>query len=128
MDSRILRREKVRTVNYEETLAYLYEQLPMFHRIGPAAYKPNLDNTIAIAALLNHPENGFSSIHVAGTNGKGSTSHMLASILQAAGYRTGLYTSPHLLDFRERIRINGEMIPEKNVVDFVQQYKSEFEK
>ena len=100
----------------------------MFHRIGPAAYKPNLDNTIAIAELLNHPENGFSSIHIAGTNGKGSTSHMLAAILQAAGYRTGLYTSPHLLDFRERIRIDGEMIPEKYVVDFVADYKSEFEK
>jgi dihydrofolate synthase/folylpolyglutamate synthase len=100
----------------------------MFQRIGSAAYKDNLDNTIAICKLLNNPENKFKSIHVAGTNGKGSTSHMLASILQSAGYRVGLYTSPHLKDFRERIKINGEIIPEGYVIDFVSTYKTDFEK
>ena len=94
-------------MTYGETLNYLYEQLPMFHRIGAAAYKGDLNNTHAICNILDHPENKFKSVHVAGTNGKGSTSHMLAAILQAAGYKTGLYTSPHLKDFRERIRING---------------------
>ena len=102
-------------MNYKETLDYLYSQLPMFHRIGAAAYKADLDNTQAICSILNHPEKKFRSIHIAGTNGKGSTSHMLGSILQTAGYKTGLYTSPHLRDFRERIRINGRMIPEKIV-------------
>lgn len=112
---------------YEQTLDYLYSQLPMFQRIGSAAYKDNLDNTIAICKLLGNPENKFKAIHVAGTNGKGSTSHMLASVLQSAGYKTGLYTSPHLKDFRERIKINGEMIPQQYVVDFVAKYKSDFE-
>src|SRR5690348_12136311 len=115
-------------MTYRETLDYLYEQLPMFHRIGAAAYKADLKNTLAICELLNHPENKFRSIHVAGTNGKGSTSHMLAAILQTAGYKTGLYTSPHLKDFRERIRINGKMIDEKSVVDFVEKHKTIFEK
>ncbi len=114
-------------MNYQQTLEYLYTQLPMFQRIGSAAYKANLDNTIAICNLLNHPENKFRSIHVAGTNGKGSTSHMLASILQSAGLKVGLYTSPHLKDFRERIKINGEMISEVSVVGFVKKYKSDFE-
>jgi len=100
----------------------------MFQRIGAAAYKANLDNTIALCHLLNNPQNKFKSIHIAGTNGKGSTSHMIASVLQTAGYKVGLYTSPHLLDFRERIKINGEMIPENEVVDFIQKYKLEFEK
>ena len=100
----------------------------MFQRIGSAAYKANLNNTIAICKLLSNPENKFKSIHVAGTNGKGSTSHMLASILQSAGLKVGLYTSPHLKDFRERIKINGELIPEQNVVDFVEKYKHDFEK
>jgi dihydrofolate synthase/folylpolyglutamate synthase len=100
----------------------------MFQRIGSAAYKDNLDNTIAICKLLNNPENKFKSIHIAGTNGKGSTSHMLASILQSAGYRVGLYTSPHLKDFRERIKINGELIHESYVIDFVSTYKTDFEK
>src|SRR6185436_11464939 len=102
---------------YAETLKYLYEQLPMFHRIGAAAYKADLNNTYAICDLLNHPEYALAgkSIHIAGTNGKGSVSHMLAAILLSAGYKTGLYTSPHLKDFRERIRINGKMIDE-NVV------------
>lgn len=114
-------------MDYNETLDYLYSQLPMFHRVGAAAYKPNLDNTEALCRLLDHPEKTFKSIHVAGTNGKGSTSHMLAAILQAEGYKTGLYTSPHLIDFRERIRINGEMIPMETVTAFVEKYKADFE-
>ena len=115
-------------MNYQQTLDYLFSQLPMFQRIGSAAYKADLDNTIALCKLLGNPENKFRSIHVAGTNGKGSTSHMLASVLQAGGLKVGLYTSPHLKDFRERIKINGEMIPEKNVIDFVADHKTEFEK
>lgn len=115
-------------MNYQETLDYMFSQLPMFQRIGSAAYKDNLDNTIAICELLDHPENKFRSIHIAGTNGKGSTSHMIASILQDAGYRIGLYTSPHLKDFRERIKINGEMISESFVIDFIERYKNDFEK
>ncbi len=99
----------------------------MFQRIGSAAYKADLNNTLAICKLLDNPEKQFKAIHVAGTNGKGSTSHMLASILQAAGYKVGLYTSPHLKDFRERIRVNGKMIYKKSVVDFVEQYKKDFE-
>lgn len=114
-------------MNYSETLDYLFSQLPMFHRIGAAAYKADLNNTIAICNSLNNPQNNFKSLHIAGTNGKGSTSHMLAAILQTAGYKTGLYTSPHLKDFRERIRINGEMIPEKKVIDFVEKYSKQFE-
>lgn len=113
--------------SYKEVLSYLYDQLPMFHRIGAAAYKANLDNTHKIMQLLNHPEQKFKCVHVAGTNGKGSTSHMLASVLQTAGYKTGLYTSPHLKDFRERIRINGKMISKKTVVDFVNQHHKQFE-
>ncbi|MDF3078709.1 MAG: FolC bifunctional protein [Sphingobacteriaceae bacterium] len=106
-------------MDYNQTLDYLYSRLPMFNRVGASAYKKDLHNTIELCKRLGNPENRFKSIHVAGTNGKGSTSHMLAAILQTAGYKTGLYTSPHLLDFRERIRINGEMIPENYVVDFV---------
>jgi dihydrofolate synthase/folylpolyglutamate synthase len=115
-------------MTYEETLAYLFEQLPMFHRIGPAAYKANLDNTHTIMKLLDHPELDFRCVHIAGTNGKGSTSHMLASVLQQSGYKTGLYTSPHLRDFRERIRVNGKMIEKTEVVKFVKKYKKDFEK
>jgi len=110
------------SVNYSQTLEYLYSQLPMFHRVGPAAYKPGLDNTWALLELVGNPHEGLKTVHVAGTNGKGSTSHMIASALQVAGYRTGLYTSPHLKDFRERIRINGIMIPEEEVVTFVSEY------
>jgi len=106
----------------------MYSQLPMFHRVGAAAYKANLDNTIAICNLLNDPHKKFKSIHIGGTNGKGSTSHMLASVLQEAGYKVGLYTSPHLKDFRERIRVNGKMISKNYVVDFVEKYKTDFEK
>ncbi|HEY1038889.1 MAG TPA: folylpolyglutamate synthase/dihydrofolate synthase family protein, partial [Bacteroidia bacterium] len=112
----------------KETLNYLFEQLPMFHRIGAAAYKANLDNTHALMDELNHPYQRFKAIHIAGTNGKGSTSHMLAAILQKAGYKVGLYTSPHLKDFRERIRINGKIIPQKYVIAFVEKYKKKFEK
>jgi len=115
-------------MNYQQTLDYLYSQLPMFQRIGSAAYKADLDNTIALCKLLGNPENKFKSVHVAGTNGKGSTSHMLASVLQSAGLKVGLYTSPHLKDFRERIKINGEMMPQQNVIDFVEKYKQDFEK
>ncbi len=105
-------------MNYQETLDYLYSKLPLFSRVGAAAYKPSLDNTISLLRVCGNPETKFPSIHVAGTNGKGSVSHMLAAILHTAGFRTGLYTSPHLHDFRERIRINGEMIPEQAVIDF----------
>ncbi len=100
----------------------------MYQRIGPAAYKADLKNTLALCKHLDRPETKFKAIHVAGTNGKGSVSHMLAAILQEAGYKVGLYTSPHLKDFRERIRINGKMIPRKKVVDFVDENKKEFEK
>ncbi|HEY3371294.1 MAG TPA: Mur ligase family protein, partial [Prolixibacteraceae bacterium] len=107
---------------YQEVLDYLYSQLPMFHRIGAAAYKDNLDNTIRLDAMYDFPHRTFRSIHVAGTNGKGSVSHMLASVLQEAGYKTGLYTSPHLKDFRERIRVDGEMISEEAVVQFTESF------
>lgn len=107
-------------MNYSETLNFLFSQLPAYHRIGKAAYKNNLDNTLILDKHFDHPHTRFKTIHVAGTNGKGSVSHMAASILQEAGYRTGLYTSPHLKDFRERIRINGVMIPEKEVIAFVE--------
>ena len=110
-------------MNYQETLEWMYKQLPMYQRIGAAAYKTDLNNTIALLDHLGNPHQTFKSVHVAGTNGKGSTSHMLASIFQEAGYKTGLYTSPHLRDFRERIRINGEMIPEENVVNFISEHQ-----
>lgn len=105
---------------YQETLDYLFQQLPMYQRQGKAAYKANLDNIIELTARLGNPHLKFKSIHVAGTNGKGSTSHMLASVFQAHGYKTGLYTSPHLLDFRERVKINGEVIPQEDVISFVE--------
>lgn len=108
---------------YEESLEFLYSQLPMFSRVGAAAYKPGLDRTIALDNLFGNPHRKFRSIHIAGTNGKGSTSHMLASVLQAHGYKTALYTSPHLVDFRERIRINGEMIPKEKVIDFTRRWR-----
>jgi len=115
-------------MTYQQTLDYLFSQLPMFQRIGASAYKVDLSNTIELCNLLDNPQHHFKSIHIAGTNGKGSTSHMLASILQEAGYTVGLYTSPHLIDFRERIKINGEMISEESVIDFVTKYKADFEK
>lgn len=107
-------------MNYEQTIEYLYSHLPMFSRVGAVAYKEDLHNTLALCRSLDDPQHKFKSIHIAGTNGKGSTSHMLAAILQQAGYKTGLYTSPHLRDFRERIRINGEMISKDFVVDFTE--------
>ena len=110
-------------MNYEQTLEYLFTQLPMFSRVGAAAYKADLTNTIALCEALGNPQHQFKSIHVAGTNGKGSTSHMLASILQTAGYKTGLYTSPHLVDFRERIKINGDYCSKEFVVDFTEKIK-----
>jgi len=106
-------------MNYKETLDYLFGHMPMYQKIGAAAYKNNLNNTLALDNYFGHPHKKFKTIHIAGTNGKGSVSHSLASILQSAGYKVGLYTSPHLIDFRERIRINGKMVTEKFVVDFV---------
>jgi dihydrofolate synthase/folylpolyglutamate synthase len=115
-------------MTYPQTLDYLFSKLPMYQRIGSAAYKANLDNTIAICNALGNPEKKLKYVHVAGTNGKGSSSHMLAAVLQQAGYKTGLYTSPHLVDFRERIKINGKMIAKADVVKFVENYKDVFEK
>jgi len=111
-------------MNYQETIDYLYLHLPMFSRIGAAAYKKDLHNTIELCTALGNPQNNFKSIHIAGTNGKGSTSHMLAAILQQAGYKTGLYTSPHLKDFRERIKINGQWIDQNFVIEFVARTKA----
>lgn len=108
---------------YKETLQWLYSQLPMFSRVGAPAYKPGLQTTETLDSLFGHPHRKFKSIHVAGTNGKGSTSHMIASTLQAAGYKTALYTSPHLTDFRERMKINGNMISREAVIDFVRRWK-----
>ena len=111
-------------MTYLQTIDYLYKHLPMFSRIGAAAYKEDLHNTLALCKALGDPHKKFKSIHIAGTNGKGSTSHMLAAMLQQAGYKTGLYTSPHLKDFRERIKVNGEMIAEDFVTDFVARTKA----
>lgn len=115
-------------MDYKRTLDYLFSQLPMYHLIGAAAYKADLNNITEICGLLNNPQNEFRSVHVAGTNGKGSVSHFLASIFQENGYRTGLFTSPHLKDFRERIRVNGKMIPKSNITAFVEKYHDEFKK
>lgn len=115
-------------MNYNETLEYLFTKLPMFSRIGAAAYKKDLTNTVALLDVLNNPHKKFKSIHVAGTNGKGSVSHMLASALQTAGYKTGLYTSPHLKDFRERIKVNGKMCDQAFVVDFTEKIKPVIER
>lgn len=114
-------------MNYNETLNWMFNKLPMYQRIGASAYKADLNTTINIINYLDNPQDSFKSIHIAGTNGKGSTSHSLASVFQEAGYKTGLYTSPHLRDFRERIRINGEMIPENEVVDFIGKHKDKLE-
>ncbi|MBC8109919.1 MAG: bifunctional folylpolyglutamate synthase/dihydrofolate synthase [Verrucomicrobia bacterium] len=115
-------------MTFAETIDFLYSQLPMFSRIGQVAYKANLDNTLALCEYLGNPERKFKSIHIAGTNGKGSSSHMLAAILQAAGYKTGLYTSPHLKSFTERIKLNGQEISQQAVVDFVVKHKAFIEK
>ena len=114
-------------MNYLETTNWLFSQLPLYQNVGKSAYKADLNKTLGLAKHLRNPENKFKSIHVGGTNGKGSTAHMLASVLQEASYKVGLYTSPHLKDFRERIRINGAVISENFVVDFVATNKSFFE-
>lgn len=114
-------------MNYNSVLDYLYNCLPMYHRIGAQAYKADLGNTVALCEILGNPQNSFPTIHIGGTNGKGSVSHMLASILQAAGYRTGLYTSPHLVDFRERIRVDGKMIRRDYITQFITQYREKTE-
>ena len=110
-------------MNYKETIQFMYNALPMFQREGKAAYKANLNNSIAFDNYLNNPHKNYKTIHIAGTNGKGSTSHILASVLQEAGYKVGLYTSPHLKDFRERIRINGNCVKKEFVIDFIKQHK-----
>lgn len=114
-------------MDYQHTLEYLYNSVPMFQQVGSSAYKEGLENTLALDEHFGHPHRNFRTIHVAGTNGKGSCSHTLAAILQEAGYRTGLYTSPHLVDFRERIRVNGQPIPEEYVIRFVEEERSFFE-
>lgn len=114
-------------MTYQQTIEYLFTRLPMFSRIGAAAIKKDLHNTIALCEALGNPHTRFKSIHIAGTNGKGSVSHMLAAILQTAGYKTGLYTSPHLYDFRERIKVNGEMMSEAFVIDFTQRIQPQIE-
>ena len=112
---------------YNKTVEYLYNSTPVFEHVGATAYKEGLSNTIALDEHFGHPHNHFLSVHIAGTNGKGSCSHTIASILQADGYKVGLYTSPHLVDFRERIRVNGKMIPKEYVIDFVRENRSFFE-
>lgn len=114
-------------LNYTETLEWLFSQLPMYQRAGKVAYKADLKNTIDLDNHLENPHRSYKTIHIAGTNGKGSTSHMIASVLQEAGYKVGLYTSPHLKDFRERIRVNGEMCSEQFVIQFVDDHKDFFE-
>ncbi len=114
-------------MNYQQTINYLFSQLPMFQRVGPQAFKKDLGNIVALCKHLKAPQNGFKSVHIAGTNGKGSTAHILAAILQTAGYKVGLYTSPHYRDFRERIKINGAFISEQRVIDFVAENKAFFE-
>lgn len=111
-------------MNYQQTLDYLYGMLPMYQRIGQAAFKKDLSNTLRLCAALDHPEKEFRSVHIAGTNGKGSSAHALAAVLQASGYKTGLYTSPHLKNFTERIRINGQEIPSQAVVEWVAAHKT----
>lgn len=114
-------------MNYQETLNYLYNSTPVFEHVGAVAYKEGLQNTLALDKHFNHPHTNFKTIHIAGTNGKGSCSHSLASILQEAGYKVGLYTSPHLVDFRERIRVNGQCISKERVVKFVEDERKFFE-
>ncbi|MFC2113630.1 bifunctional folylpolyglutamate synthase/dihydrofolate synthase [Bacteroidota bacterium] len=115
-------------MNYKEAISFLFSSLPMYQRVGQVAYKSNLNNTLALDEYFDHPHWDFRSIHVAGTNGKGSVAHMLSAVLQTAGYKVGLYTSPHLKDFRERIRVNGEMIPEERVSGFVDDHREIIDK
>ena len=114
-------------MTYQETLDYLFGKLPMYQRKGEEAYKADIGNIVAASKHIGNPHTKFKSIHIAGTNGKGSTAHMLTSILQESGYKTGLYTSPHLKDFRERIKINREIIDKQAVIEFVKKHKSIFE-
>ena len=114
-------------MTYQETITYLYNSAPLFQNIGQGAYKEGLSNTHALDEHFGHPHRTFRTLHVAGTNGKGSCSHTLAAVLQSAGYKVGLYTSPHLVDFRERIRVNGAMVSEQFVIDFVEQHRAFFE-
>lgn len=114
-------------MDYEETLAYLFAQLPMYQRVGQAAYRADLSNTLRLAAMAGNPEEGLRCVHIAGTNGKGSTAHALAAVFQANGYRTGLMTSPHYKDFRERIRVDGQLIDKDFIVSFIERYKRSFE-
>lgn len=114
-------------MTYQQTVEWMFQQLPMYQRVGSSAFKKDLSNTLKLAAHLGFPERDFKSVHVAGTNGKGSSSHMIASVLQEAGYNVGLYTSPHLKDYRERIRINGSYISEEAVIDFIQNNKTFYE-
>lgn len=111
-------------MNYKEAIDWLFKQLPMFSRVGAAAYKPGLERSVALSAYFGHPHKKWKAIHIGGTNGKGSVSNLIAATLQADGYNVGLYTSPHLVDFRERMRINGEMISEEEVIDFVKKWQS----
>ena len=113
-------------MNYQDTIDWLFRQLPMYQSKGKSAYKKDLSNSILLANYLKNPETKFRSIHVGGTNGKGSTSHMLASVLYESGYKVGLYTSPHLKDYRERIRVNGKVISKNFVIGFVKKHKSFF--
>lgn len=114
-------------MTYDETINYLYTSAPLFQNVGAAAYKEGLENTHILDRHFGHPHTKYKTIHIAGTNGKGSCSHMLAAVLQSAGYKTGLYTSPHLVDFRERIRVDGQMIPKQEVIDFVEENRAFFE-
>ncbi|MBN9303092.1 MAG: bifunctional folylpolyglutamate synthase/dihydrofolate synthase, partial [Dysgonomonas mossii] len=114
-------------MNYEETLEYLYNQLPVYQKVGGTAYKEGLDNSLSLDKYFSHPHTRYKTIHIAGTNGKGSTSHLLAATLQQSGYKVGLYTSPHLVDFRERIRVNGEKISKQYVLDFVTKHREAYE-
>ena len=122
--SGIVNRQIINKMTYAQTIDYLYASQPAFHLVGASAYKPGLDNTYRLMAHLGNPHERLHAVHVAGTNGKGSTSHLLAAALQAQGYKVGLFTSPHLVDFRERIRISGEMIPQETVVQFVANHRA----
>ena len=112
-------------MTYQETVDYLFRLAPSFQKVGNSGYKEGLENSLLLDTHLEHPHHFYKCIHIAGTNGKGTTAHTIAAILQDAGYRVGLYTSPHLLDFRERIRVNGEPIPENDVVGFIEKEKGD---
>src|SRR5438045_6664755 len=115
------------SITYQQTIDYLFSRLPMFSRIGMAAFRKDLTNTKRLCSFLDNPQEKFKSIHIAGTNGKGSVSHMLAAIMQTAGYKTGLYTSPHLKEFRERIKVNGELCSKEFIIGFTKKMKNQIE-